>query len=102
MALSDFQRQKYQNELPDWSMVDDKKIEREFKFKNFKEALAFVNQVGGIAEGMNHHPNIYLHGWNKVKLTLTTFATGGLSSNDFLEAKKINELFSADFKPVSK
>lgn len=90
--LNDFQRNKYLTELPDWKIIDDVKIEKEFKFKNFVEALAFINKVGEIAEKMNHHPNIYLYGWNKVRLTLTTFATGGLTSNDFLEAKKINEL----------
>ena len=90
--LTDFQRNKYLTELPDWTIVDDVKIEKEFKFKNFVEALRFVNKVGELAEKMNHHPNIYIHGWNKVKLTLTTFATGGLTSNDFLEAVKINAI----------
>ena len=88
--LTDFQRSKYQTELPDWTMVEDRQIEKEFRFKDFKEALSFVNKVGELAEQMNHHPNIYIHGWNKVKLTLTTFATKGLSSNDFLLAVKIN------------
>lgn len=90
--LTEEQRRRYENEIPDWKIVDDVKIEKEFKFKNFIVALNFVNKVGEIAEKMNHHPNIYLHCWNKVKLTLTTFATGGLTSNDFLEAKKINAI----------
>ena len=90
--LTEEQRRRYENEIPDWKIVDDVKIEKEFKFKNFIVALNFVNKVGEIAEKMNHHPNIYLHGWNKVKLTLTTFATCGLTSNDFLEAKKINAI----------
>lgn len=85
--------EKIKSDLPDWTMIAGTKIEKKFKFKNFKEALNFVNQVGEIAEKMNHHPNIYLYGWNKVKLTLTTFATGGLSGNDYLEAVKINKLF---------
>lgn len=84
---------KIKTDLPDWSIVDDIKIEKEFKFKNFKEALSFVNKVGEIAEKMNHHPNVYLYGWNKIKLTLTTFATKGLSGNDYLEAIKINDLY---------
>ncbi|MCL4363801.1 4a-hydroxytetrahydrobiopterin dehydratase [Patescibacteria group bacterium] len=90
--LTDDQKKRYREELPDWTIVEDRKIEKEFKFKDFAGALAFVNQVGEIAEKMNHHPNIYIHGWNKVKLTLTTFATGGLSSNDFIEAQRINRL----------
>ena len=90
--LTDNQKKRYREELPDWTIVEDRKIEKEFKFKDFAEALAFVNRVGEIAEKMNHHPNIYIYGWNKVKLTLTTFATGGLSSNDFIEAQRINRL----------
>ncbi len=90
--LTDNQKKRYREELPDWTIVEDRKIEKEFKFKDFAGALAFVNRVGEIAEKMNHHPNIYIYGWNKVKLTLTTFATGGLSSNDFIEAQRINRL----------
>lgn len=90
--LTDFQRNKYKIELPDWIIVDDIKIEKVFKFKDFIEALEFVNKVGEIAQMMNHHPNIYLYGWNKVRLTLTTFATGGLTSNDFIEAQKIDKI----------
>jgi 4a-hydroxytetrahydrobiopterin dehydratase len=90
--LTDDQRTKYRKELPDWEIIDDVKIEKTFKFKDFKEALSFVNKVGEIAEMMNHHPNIYIYGWNKVRLTLTTFATKGLTSNDFIEAKRINEI----------
>jgi len=90
--LTEEQRKKYLEELSDWKIIDDVKIEKEFKFKNFADALDFVNKVGEIAEKMNHHPNIYLYGWNKVRLTLTTFATKGLTSNDFIEAKRINKL----------
>lgn len=82
----------YTPALPQWSVKDDKAIEREFKFKNFREALTFVNNVGTIAEDENHHPDISLHGWNKVKLTLSTHAIGGLSENDFILAAKIDNL----------
>ena len=81
-----FLRQK----LTGWVAIDAKKIEKEYKFKNFKEALAFINKVGVIAEDEGHHPDILLHGWNKVKLSLFTHAIGGLSENDFILASKID------------
>jgi len=79
-------------EVPGWVSPDNKRIEKEFKFKDFAQALAFVNKVGDIAEAENHHPDIVLHGWNKVTLVLSTHAIGGLSENDFILAAKINEL----------
>ena len=82
----------YHPQVPEWKVVDNHSIERDYKFKNFKEALAFVNQVGEIAEEENHHPNIFLHGWNKVKLSLYTHAIDGLSENDFILASKIDLL----------
>ena len=77
-------------ELTDWQAVEEKMIEKEYKFKNFKEAIAFINKVGEIAEEEGHHPDISLHDWNKVKLSLTTHAIGGLSENDFILASKID------------
>ena len=56
-------------------------IEREFKFRDFKEAMEFVNKVAAIAEEEGHHPNIYLYSWNKVRLELYTHAIGGLHEN---------------------
>lgn len=78
-------------ELSGWVDVDTKKIEKEYKLKNFKEALEFVNKVGVLAESEGHHPDINLYGWNKVKLTLSTHAIGGLSENDFILAAKIDD-----------
>lgn len=77
--------------LSGWTDVDKAKIEKTFKFKDFKKALDFVNKVGEIAETEQHHPNIYLFGFNKVKITLTTHAIKGLSENDFILASKIEE-----------
>lgn len=79
------------NELTGWVDVEQKQIEKEYKLKSFKEALEFVNKVGAIAESEGHHPDINIHGWNKVKLTLSTHAIGGLSENDFILASKIDE-----------
>ncbi|MFA7315819.1 MAG: 4a-hydroxytetrahydrobiopterin dehydratase [Candidatus Paceibacterota bacterium] len=78
--------------IPDWTLSDDAKyISKKFTFKDFKEALKFVNKTGEIAESEGHHPDIEL-GWGKVKITLTTHAIGGLSQNDFIVAAKINAL----------
>ena len=90
--LTRAQFEKYLPQVPSWTVVEDKKIEKDFKFKDFKEALSFVNRVGAIAEKENHHPDINLHNWNKVKITLSTHAIKGLSDNDFIMAAKIDLL----------
>lgn len=71
---------------------EGKGITREFRFKDFAEALAFVNRVGELAEAEGHHPDISLHDWNRVKLSLYTHAIGGLHLNDFVMAAKIHTL----------
>lgn len=76
---------------PEWRIVEQKKLEREFKFKDFKQALEFTNQVGQIAEEQNHHPDIYLT-WGKVKISISTHSVGGLTENDFILAAKIDKL----------
>jgi 4a-hydroxytetrahydrobiopterin dehydratase len=77
----------------EWQVSDQKKILRQFKFKNFKEAMMFVNSVADIAETEGHHPDIKIN-WNKVTLELTTHAISGLSENDFILAAKIDTLFT--------
>jgi 4a-hydroxytetrahydrobiopterin dehydratase len=74
----------------DWELKEDK-IEREFKFKDFKEAMTFVNGVAEIAEGEGHHPDMEIK-YNKVEIELTTHAIHGLSENDFIVAAKIDKL----------
>ena len=66
-------------------------IEKRFKFKDFAEAMKFVNNVAALAEEEGHHPNFDIR-WNKVALTLWTHAIEGLSENDFIMAAKIGEL----------
>lgn len=73
--------------------MDGKKLTRKFKFKNFREALAFTNQIGELAEKENHHPNLEL-GWGFVVVTLWTHAIGGLFDNDFILAAKIDKISS--------
>ncbi len=68
-------------ELP-WTREGDE-IVREFAFADFAEAIAFVNRVADAAEEANHHPDILVHGWNKVRLSLTNHSAGGLTAVDF-------------------
>lgn len=76
---------------PDWRIAENKRLERSYKFKDFRHALAFTNKVGELAEQQNHHPDILL-GWGKVQLTLTTHSAGGLTESDFILATKIDRL----------
>ena len=77
-----------QRELGDnWKVINEHHLEKEYAFKNFKEALDFTNRVGAVAEQEGHHPDIFL-GWGKVKLDLWTHNIGGLSENDFILAAK--------------
>ncbi len=78
-------------EIPQWNVLNEGKIEREFKFKDFQSALNFVNKVGALAEKENHHPDLLLHSWNKVRITLWTHAINGLSKNDFIVAAKVDQ-----------
>ena len=59
-----------------WSQRPDA-LERDFEFDDFAAAMAFVNRVAEVAEEANHHPDILVHGWNKVRLTLSTHSEGG-------------------------
>jgi 4a-hydroxytetrahydrobiopterin dehydratase len=75
----------------DWQIIKDHHLEKEFKFKNFQEALQFTNKVGEVAEANNHHPDIYL-AWGKVRITLWTHKIDGLSESDFVMAAKIESI----------
>jgi 4a-hydroxytetrahydrobiopterin dehydratase len=74
-----------------WKVVQGHHLELEFKFKNFKQALAFTNRVGALAEEQGHHPDIFL-AWGKVKVTIWTHAVDGLTESDFILAAKIELL----------
>ena len=74
-----------------WKVVQEHHLEKEFTFKNFRDALAFTNQVGELAEANNHHPDIYL-AWGKVRITIWTHKIDGLTESDFVMAAKIEEL----------
>ena len=74
-----------------WTVVREHHLEKEYTFTNFREALAFTNRVGELAESQNHHPDIYL-AWGKVKITLWTHKIDGLTESDFVMAAKIEAL----------
>ncbi len=84
--------ERYLSVLEGWEMRDAKEISKEYAFRDFAEALRFVNEVGMIAETEGHHPDIFLHGWNKVRITNYTHAIGGLHLNDFVLASKIDAM----------
>ena len=78
-------------EQSDWRREGDQ-IVRDWQFKDFAEAIAFVNRVADAAEEANHHPDILVHGWNKARLSLTNHSAGGLTDDDFEMAKRFDGL----------
>ncbi len=74
-----------------WTREGDA-IVREWRLADFAAALAFVNRVGELAEAANHHPDILLHGWNRVRLELSTHSQGGLTEADFALAAQLDGL----------
>src|SRR5207247_9251600 len=83
---------KFANELGSgWRVVNEHHLEKEFKFKDFRQALAFTNRVGELAEEQGHHPDIYL-AWGKVKLTMWTHKIDGLTESDFVFAAKADRV----------
>jgi 4a-hydroxytetrahydrobiopterin dehydratase len=75
----------------DWQVVDEHHLEKQYKLKDFRQALAFTNQIGELAERVNHHPDVCL-GWAKVEITLWTHKIGGLSESDFVFAAKVDAM----------
>ncbi len=81
----------YHLELPKWQLVAEHHLTRTLSFRDFTSALAFVNQVGELAEREGHHPDIHLS-WGKVRIELWTHKIDGLSESDFILAAKIDAL----------
>lgn len=91
-ALTPEQAADFMEHVPGWGLdVESRSISRMYTFKDFKEALAFTNKVGELAEEEGHHPDIFLS-WGKVGIGLTTHSINGLSENDFILAAKIDLL----------
>jgi 4a-hydroxytetrahydrobiopterin dehydratase len=71
---------------------DGDALVRDFELPDFKAAMWFVNRVADLAEERNHHPDILVHGWNKVRLTLSTHSEGGVTEADHALADAIDQL----------
>lgn len=78
-------------ELNGWSVVSEHHLSKVFKLRDFKEAFAFVNRVGELAEEQGHHPDICF-GWGSVEITIWTHKIDGLTQSDFILAAKIDRL----------
>lgn len=91
--LAESEVEEFMKKLPEgwWHVQDGKKLEKEFSFKNFLKAMAFVDRVADVAESEDHHPDIHIH-YNKVRIELWTHAINGLSENDFIVASKIEAM----------
>jgi 4a-hydroxytetrahydrobiopterin dehydratase len=76
-------------QVPDWEIVEEHHLRRTFKFKNFREALGFVNRVGELAEEQGHHPDIS-YGWGYAEVTVFTHKIDGLTESDFVFAAKVH------------
>jgi 4a-hydroxytetrahydrobiopterin dehydratase len=74
-----------------WQVAEGKRLEKGFKFPDFRRALAFANQVGELAESVNHHPDITIS-WGQAKVVVWTHKIGGLSEADFVFAAKVDGL----------
>jgi 4a-hydroxytetrahydrobiopterin dehydratase len=89
--------QEYLGQVDGWELKENKLIFKTFKFKSFREAIFFVNQVANVAEEEGHHPDIHVY-YKKVKLVLATHAIKGLSENDFIMASKLDLLYTWEEK----
>jgi 4a-hydroxytetrahydrobiopterin dehydratase len=78
-------------QVPEWEVVEEHHLRRTFRFKNFREALEFVNRVGELAEEEGHHPDIAF-GWGKAEATIFTHKIDGLTESDFILAAKVDRL----------
>ena len=78
-------------QVPEWEVVEEHHLKREFRFGNFREALAFVNRVGELAEEQGHHPDIAF-GWGRAEVTIFTHKIDGLTESDFILAAKVDRL----------
>ena len=78
-------------QLPHWKIVEGKKLARTFTFPDFQQALDFVNRVGAIAEKQGHDPDVHLS-WGRVELETWTHDAGGITEQDILLAKQVDQL----------
>ncbi len=90
-ALSQAPIASFLGQLRGWEVIDNHHLRKNWTFPDFESALAFVNEVGELAEREEHHPDLYLS-WGKARVELWTHKVNGLTENDFIMAAKIDEL----------
>ncbi|MFX0108917.1 MAG: 4a-hydroxytetrahydrobiopterin dehydratase [Candidatus Hodarchaeota archaeon] len=97
--LIDTKIREHMKAVLEWRLKEDgpNRIEKTFKFKDFNEAMSFVNKVADVAEKQDHHPVIFIH-WNRVTLTFWNHSIDGLHYNDFIMAAKIDRLYAVSSK----
>ncbi len=92
-ALTPEQVMHFLLETPEWFSDDTcRTIARTFELTDFQDAIVLVNKIAGLAEQEGHHPDLFVHRYNRVTVSLSTHAIGGLSENDFILAAKIDAL----------
>jgi 4a-hydroxytetrahydrobiopterin dehydratase len=80
-----------QQQVTGWEVIEEHHLTKTFRFQDFRQALEFVNRVGGLAEQQGHHPDVYL-AWGKVTISIWTHKIDGLTESDFILAAKIDRL----------
>lgn len=91
-AMVESEINSFKNQLiTKWQIIEEIKLKKVFQFENFKRTMAFVQEIGMLAEKENHHPDICIN-YTSVEIILTTHNIGGLSVNDFIIAAKIEDL----------
>jgi 4a-hydroxytetrahydrobiopterin dehydratase len=90
MPLPQDRAEELLEEIPLWTL-EDKMVQREFRFNDFRESIAFVNKVAEVAEEQDHHPDIHIS-YNRVLLELSTHKIGGLTDNDFILAARVDRI----------
>ncbi len=94
-AVSDEERKQLQPQVPEWQIINEDgipKLDRSFRFKNFRDAIAFTDEVAAAAEVEGHHPRITTE-WGKVAVTWWTHKIRNLHKNDFIMAAKTDRLY---------
>ena len=92
-TLTEKEIKKYSLAVKNWRVrKNPDRIIKEYEFKDFSDAVKFVNRVANLAESEGHHPNIHIHSYNKVTFEIWTHKIGGLHRNDFILASKIDKL----------
>ena len=100
--LTPDEARRFQAQAPNWELDDDaRRIERTFRLRNFREALALVQEIGELAEIEGHHPDISF-GWGYATVSLSTKKIKGLHENDFIMASKIDRVHDRSGRPLDR